>query len=77
MTATVVVVTVTVQVVPLDVSQPVHDVKVEPAAGVAVRVYWVGDVVTTTAHAEPQSIPAGVDVTVPVPLPASCTLAGG
>ena len=59
---------VTVQVpVPLQ-PPPFQPVKVEPAAGVAVRVTAV-PVVNAAEHVVPQEIPAGLLVTVPLPAP--------
>jgi len=63
----------TVQVWPETVSQPVHPVNPDNRAGLAVSV-------TTTLlaydaeHVDPQSIPAGLDVTVPLPRPALLTV---
>lgn len=54
------------------VQAPVHPVKVEPTVGVAVNV----TIVPATKLAEqvtPQSRPAGVEVTTPVPVPLSMT----
>lgn len=47
---------------------PDHPLKVEPDAAVAVRVTVV-PVVTDAVQVEPQSMPEGVDVTVPLPVP--------
>jgi len=47
---------------------PLQPVKVEPAAGVAVRVTAV-PVVNAAEHVVPQEIPAGLLVTVPLPVP--------
>jgi hypothetical protein len=49
--------------------------KVEPAAGVAVRVTTV-PLVNEATHVEPQEIPAGALVTVPVPAPDLVTVSG-
>lgn len=59
---------VTVQEVPEALLHPDHPVKVEFAAGAAVRVT---DVLMLNAAEQvaPQSIPAGEEVTVPVPVP--------
>lgn len=59
---------VTVQVTPLALSHPAHAVKIESAAGVAVRVTTV-PVTKAPEQVTPQSIPAGEEVTVPAPLP--------
>jgi hypothetical protein len=58
---------VTVQV-PVPEQPPLQPVKVEPAAGVAVRVIVV-PLVYEAAHVAPQEMPAGALVTVPVPAP--------
>ncbi|HEX4566684.1 MAG TPA: hypothetical protein VH138_08620 [Vicinamibacterales bacterium] len=61
-------VTSTVQVLPFTESHPVHPMKTEPSDGVAVRV----TVVLITKVPEqlvPQLTPAGLDVTVPLPIP--------
>jgi hypothetical protein len=64
---------VTVQVVPETASHPLHPAKTDAIAGVGVSVtivplsYWA-------EQAEPQSIPAGVDVTVPLPAPFFATV---
>lgn len=47
---------------------PDHPSKVEPDAAVAVRVTVVS-VVTDAVQVEPQSMPEGVEVTVPLPVP--------
>jgi len=65
--AAAVTVTVQVLVVPLQPA-PVHPVKVEPAAGAAVRVTTVR-VVNDAEHVAPHVMPAGALVTVPVPFP--------
>jgi hypothetical protein len=44
-----------------------HPAKVEPDAGVAVRV-TVAPIVTVAVHVEPQSMPEGAEVTVPLPV---------
>jgi hypothetical protein len=59
---------VTVQV-PVPVQPPLQPVKVEPAAGAAVRVTTV-PVVKEVEHVAPQEMPAGALVTVPLPAPA-------
>ena len=48
---------------------PLQPVKVEPAAGVAVKVTAV-PLGNAAAHVAPQEIPAGALVTVPLPAPA-------
>ena len=55
------------------VQAPVQPVKAEPEAGVAVRVTLV-PVRKADAQAVPQVTPAGVLVTVPVPVPALVTV---
>src|SRR5439155_6064931 len=52
---------------------PVQPVKVEPAAGVALRVTTV-PLSKLAVHAAPQVIPAGELVTVPLPVPAGVTV---
>jgi hypothetical protein len=52
---------------------PLQPVKVEPAAGVAVKVTAV-PLAYAAAHVAPQEIPAGLLVTVPVPAPALLTV---
>src|SRR5205807_795823 len=54
--------------VPVPVQAPLQPVKVEPAAGAAVRVTTV-PVVKEVEQVAPQEIPAGVLVTVPPPAP--------
>ena len=55
---------VTVQVVPFAVSHPFQPVKMERKPGLAVSVTTV-PLSKSTEHVDPQSIPAGLDVTVP------------
>ena len=55
--------------VPVPEQSPVQPAKVLPAAGVAVRMTTVPEV-KLAEHVEPQLIPGGLLVTVPVPLPA-------
>src|SRR5512145_2410141 len=57
---------VTLQVVPVAVSQPVQPTNVEPAEGVAVRLRAV-PVSTVAVQAAPQLIAPPVTVPVPVP----------
>src|SRR4051812_8883651 len=52
---------------------PVQPANVEPLSAVAVSVTIVPDG-NCSLHVAPQSMPAGVDVTVPVPLPPSTTV---
>src|SRR5207245_6842887 len=54
---------------------PVHPVKAEPLAGLAVRVTTV-PLAKLAVHVAPQVIPAGLLVTVPAPVPALATLSG-
>src|SRR4030095_7946049 len=54
--------------VPVPVQAPLQAVKVEPAAAAAVRLTMV-PFVNEAEHVAPQEIPAGVLVTVPVPMP--------
>ena len=66
---------VTVQVpVPLH-PPPLQPVKVEPPEGVAVSVTLV-PLVKLALHVLPQLIPAGLLVTVPLPVPFSVTVSG-
>jgi hypothetical protein len=62
----------TVQV-PVPVHAPLQPVKVEPAAGAAVRVTDVPDVYEAL-QVLPQLIPLGEEVTVPVPVPLFATV---
>ena len=66
---------VTLQV-PVPVQPPLQPVKVEPAAGAAVKVTTV-PVVKAVEHVAPQEIPAGLLVTVPLPAPALETVRAG
>lgn len=52
---------------------PDHPLKVEPDAAVAVRV-TVAPFVTDAAQVEPQSMPEGAELTVPLPVPLLPTL---
>ena len=52
---------------------PLQPVKVEPAVGVAVRLTFVLEV-KLALQALPQSIPVGLLVTAPVPVPALVTV---
>src|SRR5207302_1723940 len=64
---------VTVQVVPEAASQPLQPVNVDPVAGVAVRVTTV-PLSKAAEQVAPQLIPAGSEVTVPLPVPALVTV---
>lgn len=57
---------VTVQVLPETESHPLQPLKVERKAGVAVRTTTV-PLLKSAEQAAPQVIPAGLDVTVPLP----------
>jgi hypothetical protein len=59
---------VTVQVVPETASHPLHPVNVDPSRGVAVRVTSV-PAGYVAEQVYPQLIPAGLDVTRPLPFP--------
>jgi hypothetical protein len=59
---------VTVQVVLIPVQAPVQPAKVEPVAGVAVRV-TVAPAVKAPLHVLPQVMPLGAEVTVALPVP--------
>jgi hypothetical protein len=61
--------------VPEPVQAPLQPVKVEPAAGAAVKVTAV-PIVKDVEQVVPQEIPAGELVTVPVPVPALDTVSG-
>ncbi len=63
---------VTVQV-PLPVQAPLHPLKVEPLAAVGVRATDV-PLLKLALQLDPQLIPAGLEVTVPLPDPLSLTL---
>ena len=52
---------------------PLQPAKVDPGAGVGVRVTTV-PVGKLALHVGPQSMPGGEDVTVPLPLPAFVTV---
>jgi hypothetical protein len=66
---------VTVQVpVPLQPPPPLQPAKLEPEAGVAVRVTWVLRLKTAAQVVPLQLRPAGLDVTVPPPVPAFVTV---
>ena len=65
-------VNVTLQV-PVPVHAPDHPANVEPLFGTAVRV-TMAPLVKLALHVAPQSIPAGLLVTVPLPVPALWTV---
>src|SRR5213076_2587955 len=64
---------VTVQVPVPEQPPPLQPVKIEPAAGVALRVITV-PLAKLAVHVAPQLIPAGALVTVPLPVPAGVTV---
>ena len=64
---------VTVQVDPFELSQPVHPVNSDNVAGVAVSVTAV-PITKSLLQAVPQLIPAGDDVTEPLPMPVNDTV---
>jgi hypothetical protein len=64
---------VLVQVVLVPVQAPLQPVKVDPVAGVAVRVTLV-PLLKDALQVLPQLIPDGAEVTVPVPVPALATV---
>jgi hypothetical protein len=66
-------VSVTVQVPVPEHPPPLQPVKVEPAAGTAVRVTTV-PLAQAAIQVEPQEIPAGLLVTVPTPEPVLLTV---
>lgn len=59
---------------PVPEQAPLQPLNVEPDAGVAVMVTLV-PWLNVDEHVLPQSMPAGVDVTVPVPAPDLVTVA--
>jgi hypothetical protein len=63
--------------VPAPLQAPLHPTKREPEAGVAVSVTIVPTLRKFAEHAAGQLIPAGLLVTLPLPLPASATLNAG
>jgi DNA-binding protein YbaB len=63
----------TVQVDPEVESHPLQLVKLEPMAGAAVRVTLLPEA-NSALQTNPQSIPLGLDVTVPLPFPAGVTV---
>src|SRR5207249_886663 len=65
--------TVTVQAAVPVQPPPLQPVKVEPAAGLAVRVTAV-PLAKLAEHVAPQLIPAGLLATVPAPAPAGVTV---
>ena len=64
---------VTVQVPVPEQPPPLQPVKVEPAAGAAVKVTAV-PLANAAEHAAPQAMPAGALVTLPVPVPLGLTV---
>ena len=67
--------TVTVQVAACPEQLPPHPENEEPEAGVAVSVTRE-DSAKLAEHVAPQSIPAGAEVTVPLPVPSFVTESG-
>ena len=59
--------------VPVPVHAPVQPANVEPEPAAAVSVTCV-PLAKLALHVEPQLMPAGLLVTVPVPVPASATV---
>jgi hypothetical protein len=59
--------------VAVPVHPPVHPANVEPELGVAVSATAV-PLAKLALHVVPQLMPEGLLVTVPVPVPASCTV---
>ena len=66
---------VTVQVVPLTESQPAQLAKAEPVTGTVVRITLPLKLYEQVVPV-PQLIPAGLLVTIPVPVPALATVSG-
>jgi hypothetical protein len=66
---------VTLQGVLIPVQAPLQPVKVEPALGVALKLTVLPEA-KLALHVAPQSIPAGVEVTVPLPMPVLPTVRG-
>src|SRR5215470_1478693 len=64
---------VKVQVVVLLTQAPLKPAKVEPALAVAVRVMGL-PLGKLAEHVAPQLIPAGLEVTVPLPVPEGATV---
>ena len=60
---------------PLPLHAPLQPSNRDPAAVAAVSVTVV-PLAKLAAHVAPQSIPAGVDVTVPAPVPVFVTVSG-
>jgi len=58
---------------PVPLQAPLHPVNVDPAAGLAVSTTVP---LNDAVHVAPQLIPAGLLVTVPVPVPAKVTVRG-
>jgi hypothetical protein len=65
----------TVHWLPLVLSQPVQPVRAEPVAGLAVRTTLV-PTLKAALHVLPQVMPAGVELTVPLPEPPLVTVRG-
>ena len=59
--------------VPVPVQPPLQPLKIEPAAGAAVKVTAV-PLANAAEHVAPQAMPAGALVTVPVPVPLGLTV---
>jgi hypothetical protein len=66
---------VTVQVEPVPEQAPLQPVKIDPFTGVAVKVILVPKS-KEALQVLPQSTPAGLEVTVPLPVPALVTVRG-
>jgi hypothetical protein len=63
----------TMQVLPDVLSQPLQPVKIDSIEGLAVSVTFV-PLMNEAEQLLPQLIPAGLDVTVPLPIPDFCTV---
>ena len=64
--------TLTVQI-PVPVHAPLQPVKVEPVLAAAVKV-TLAPLLKLVLHVEPQVIPAGEELTVPLPVPLFVTV---
>jgi hypothetical protein len=62
-----------VQVPPVPLHAPLQPAKYDPFAGAAVSLTWVPDA-NEAVHVGLQLIPAGLLVTVPLPVPARVTV---